>query len=137
MWILLAFLIAAAVGLAIVLTLARHTSTRQQEYPWPLDEVSKLHVAIVGGLAGFAFTGVVLVVTLARNSRNQAELDTVILMFLVAYLFWVGAAFLISYVPNARACGDFVQRVHFSLASTIEYRNRVSRMVCARAIAAR
>lgn len=71
--------------------------------------MSKLHVGIVGSLAGFAFTGVVLVVTLV--------------MFLVAYLYWVGSAFLISYLPDARTSGgDFVQRVHFSLASTIEYR---------------
>jgi hypothetical protein len=44
-------------------------------------------------------------------------------MFLVAYLYWVGSAFLISYLPDARTSGGhFVQRVHFSLASTIEYR---------------
>jgi len=43
-------------------------------------------------------------------------------MFLVAFLYWVGSAFLISYLPHASTSGDFVQRVHFSLASTIEYR---------------
>lgn len=86
--------------------------------------MSKLHVGIVGSLAGFAFTGVVLVVTLAQDrARSQVALDTVIVMFLVAYLYWVGSAFLISYLPDARTSGgDFVQRVHFSLASTIEYR---------------
>jgi hypothetical protein len=66
----------------------------------------------------------VLVVTLARDTTEAAKiaLDTAIVMFLVAYLYWVGSAFLISYLPHVRTSGDFVQRVHFSLASTIEYR---------------
>ena len=43
-------------------------------------------------------------------------------MFLVAFLFGVGSAFLISYMPHVDTSGDLVPRVHFSLASTIEYR---------------
>jgi hypothetical protein len=43
-------------------------------------------------------------------------------MFLVAYLWWVGNAFLISYIPHDETSGELVPRVHFSLASTIEYR---------------
>lgn len=124
MWAALAFVLVAAIGLAIVLATSRGGTPHRDDYPWLLDEVSKLHVTIVGGLAGFAFTGVVLVVTLARDrsSASQISLDTVIVMFLVAYLFWIGAAFLISYLPHHTRSGDFVQRVHFSLASTIEFR---------------
>jgi hypothetical protein len=79
---------------------------------------------IVGTLAGFAFTGVVLVVTLPSDKTATAHvaLDTVIAMFLVAYLYWVGSAFLISFLPHIRTTGNFVQRVHFSLALTLEYR---------------
>ena len=58
-------LLAAALGLAAVLRAGSHGSAKRNEYPWPLVEVSKLHVGIVGSVAGFAFTGVVLVVTLA------------------------------------------------------------------------
>lgn len=124
MWAVLGFIVASIAGLATVLGAGRSGSVRRGTYPWILDEVSKLHVGIVGTLAGFAFTGVVLVVTLARDRFPQPDvaLDTVIVMFLVAYLYWIGAAFLISYVPHESATGDFVQRVHFSLASTIEYR---------------
>jgi hypothetical protein len=43
-------------------------------------------------------------------------------MFLVAYLWWVGNAFLITYIPHKETSGDLVPRVHFSLASAIEYR---------------
>jgi hypothetical protein len=65
MWAVLGFVLAAALGLAAVLRAGSHGSAERNEYPWPLVEVSKLHVGIVGSLAGFAFTGVVLVVTLA------------------------------------------------------------------------
>ena len=121
---LLSFLIAAAIGVAAALGVMRRGSVRRGDYPWALDEVSKLHVVIVGTLAGFAFTGVVLVVTLPHGApgRAQISLDSVVAMFLVSYLYWVGSAFLISYLPHAGTSGDFVQRVHFSLATTIEYR---------------
>jgi hypothetical protein len=124
MWASLSFLVASAIGLVTVLVLARRGPIRRSEYPWALDAVSQLHVAIVGTLAGFAFTGVVLVVTFAhdRPGRQEISLDTVVVMFLVSYLYWVGSAFLISYLPHARTSGDLVQRVHFSLATTIEYR---------------
>ena len=124
MWSVLGFILASIIGLAVVLRAGRAGNPGRNEYPWPLDEVSKLHVAIVGNLAGFAFTGVVLVVTLSRERTGGAQisLDTVILMFLIAYLYWIGASFLISFFPNVLPSGDFVQRVHFGLALTIEYR---------------
>jgi hypothetical protein len=124
MWTLVSFMVASVIGLATVLSAGRRGSIRRRDYPWMLDAVSQLHVAVVGSLAGFAFTGVVLVVTLAHDRPGRAEisLDTVIVMFLVSYLYWVGSAFLISYLPHAGTNGDLVQRVHFSLASTIEYR---------------
>jgi hypothetical protein len=120
----LGFLIAATVGLTVVLGAGRRAAVQRNDYPWLLDEVSKLHVMVVGTLAGFAFTGVVLVVSLARDRSGAAlvSLDTVITMFLIAYLFCIGVAFLISYLPHAGTSGDLVQRIHFSLASTIEYR---------------
>ena len=124
MWAVWGFVTAALIGFAAVLVVGRRAAPRRGEFPWALDEVSKLHVGIVGTLAGFAFTAVVLVVTLARDTSavEKIALDTAIVMFLIAYLYWVGSAFLISYLPHARTSGDFVQRVHFSLASTLEYR---------------
>lgn len=124
MWVVLGFLIASALGLTTVLVACRGGSARQERYPWRLDETAKLHVGIIGNLAGFAFTGVVLVVTLIGNRPgvDRSSLDNVVVMFLVAYLFWIGSAFLISYLPHAETSGDFVPRVHFSLATTIEFR---------------
>lgn len=124
MWVVLGFLVAAAIGLATVLAASRRSSAMLGSHPWNLYDMAKAHVGIIGGLAGFAFTGVVLIVTIARDRSGIAEssLDTVIVMFLVAYLWWVGNAFLICYIPHADMSGELVPRVHFSLASTIEYR---------------
>jgi hypothetical protein len=124
MWAVLGFSLAAAIGLVVVLVMGRHGLARSKTYPWQLYATANMHVGIMGGLAGFAFTGVVLVVTLAhdRPGTVASSLDTVIVMFLVAYLWWVGNAFLISYIPHDETSGELVPRVHFSLASTIEYR---------------
>ena len=124
MWVILGFVLASLIGLTAVLRIGRSGNVRRDDYPWLLDEISRLHVAIVGNLAGFAFTGIVLVVTLSRERSGAAatSLNTVIVMFLVAYLYWIGASFLISFLPDVRTSGDFVQRLHFGLATTIEYR---------------
>jgi hypothetical protein len=124
MWAVLGFLIAAAIGLAVVIAACDRGSVQRDKYPWILYDTAKSHVGIMAGLAGFAFTGVVLVVTLARDRPGVADhsLDTVIVMFLVAYLWWIGNAFLITYIPHEETSGDLVPRVHFSLASTMEYR---------------
>ena len=124
MWTVLGFVLAAAIGLVVVLVIGRHGLARSKTYPWQLYATANMHVGIMGGLAGVAFTGVVLVVTLAhdRPGTMANSLDTVIVMFLVAFLWWVGNAFLISYIPHDETSGELVPRVHFSLASTIEYR---------------
>jgi hypothetical protein len=122
MWAVLGFLLAAAIGLVTVLAAGHRRSAHLGSHPWIVYDTAKGHVGIMAGLAGFAFTGVVLIVTLHRAGVAESSLDTVIVMFLVAYLWWVGNAFLISYLPHGDLSGDLVPRVHFSLASTIEYR---------------
>jgi hypothetical protein len=124
MWVVLSFLVAAAIGLAVVLATYRRGAVHLESHPWLLHETANLHVHILGGLAGFAFTGVVLIVTFSRERGGAVDtsLDIVTVMFLVAYLWWVGGAFLISYIPHKETSGDLVPRVHFSLASTMEYR---------------
>jgi hypothetical protein len=124
MWTVLGFTLAATIGLIVVLALGRRGLARSKTYPWQLYATANMHVGIMAGLAGVAFTGVVLVVTLAHDRPDIVanSLDTVIVMFLVAFLWWVGNAFLISYIPHDETSGELVPRVHFSLASTIEYR---------------
>ena len=89
MWAGLAFLPAAAIGLVTVLVACHRSSAHLGDHPWIVYDTAKSHIGIMAGLAGFAFTGVVLIVTLARDRPGIAEssLDTVIVMFLVAYLW--------------------------------------------------
>lgn len=124
MWTLLAFFVAVGIGLVAVLAVCRGGAAPSKNYPWILHDTAHAHVGVTASLAGFALTGIVLVVTLAHDQPASAagSLDTVIVMFLAAYLWWVGSAFLISYIPHHESSGEFVPRVHFSLASTIEYR---------------
>jgi hypothetical protein len=124
MAVVLAFVVAAAIGLAVVLALAGARTGPFDSHPWLLDETAKSHVNILAGLAGFAFAGIVLVVTFVRErtGAGDAALDVVITMFFVAFLWWIGGAFLISYLPSAEMAGGLAPRVHFSLATTLEYR---------------
>jgi len=124
MWAITGFLLAAGIGLATVLAMGRRGSAQSDRYPWIIYDTAKQHVSVMASLAGFALTGIVLVVSLARDRPGVAgaSLDTVVVMYLVAYLWWVGNAFLMSYIPHEATSGDLVPRVHFSLASTIEYR---------------
>src|SRR5258705_4678194 len=95
------FLVAAAIGLAIVLSVTRPGRATLEGHPWLLAETAKLHVGIMGGLAGFAFTAIVLLVSLAhdRSDIAAASFDTVVVMFIVSYFYYIGNAFLISYLP--------------------------------------
>jgi hypothetical protein len=124
MWAVIGLLLAIALGSVTVLAISNQPSAQLDDHPWLVTDTAKVHAGIMAGLAGFAFTGVVLIVTLARDRSRVADssLDAVVVMFLVAYLWWIGNAFLISYLPDGQLTSDLVPRVHFSLASTIEYR---------------
>jgi hypothetical protein len=124
MWVLVGFFVAATIGLLVALGVGRHGLAQTNDYPWILQDTAKMHAGITAGLAGFALTGVVLVVTLAhdRPAVARSPLDAVIVMFLVAYIWLVGNAFLVSYILDNKTSGELVPRLHFGLAATIEYR---------------
>jgi hypothetical protein len=124
MFVIAGFLLAAIVGLAIILTLCRSGGFYREKHPWNLYEAAWAHVQLLGGLAGFAFTGIILIVSFAmeRGAPTDPSLDTAVVMFLVAFLWWIGGAFLISFVPHDESAGDLMPRIHFSLATTLEYR---------------
>jgi len=58
MWAVMAFLLAAVIGLVAVLAMGRRGSAHSDRYPLILYDTAKLHVGITAGLAGFAFTGI-------------------------------------------------------------------------------
>jgi len=124
MWVLLGFFLVATIGLLTVLGVGRRGLVQTNDYPWILHDTAKSHAGMTAGLAGFALTGVVLVVTLAhgRPAIAGSPLDTVIVMFVVAYIWLIGNAFLVSYILDNKTSGELVPRVHFGLTATIEYR---------------
>jgi uncharacterized membrane protein YesL len=124
MFVITGFLAAAVIGVASVLVLARGGGLCREKHPWNLYEAAWAHVQLLGGLAGFAFTGIILIVSFAmeRGAPTDPALDTVVVMFLVAFLWWIGGAFLISFIPHDEARTELMPRVHFSLATTLEYR---------------
>jgi hypothetical protein len=124
MFVITGFVTAAVLGVALVLALARSGDTRRERHPWNLYEAAWTHVQLLGGLAGFAFTGIILIVSFAmeRGGPTDPALDTVVVMFLVAFLWWIGGAFLISFIPHDDTGAELMPRVHFSLATTLEYR---------------
>jgi hypothetical protein len=124
MWVLLGWAGATAIGVAAAGWLTRAGAPHLDRQPWLLYDTSKQHVTILGGLAGFAVTGIVLIASLTRSTPDidRGSLSAVVVMFVVAYFFYVGNAFLVSYVPHKDTSGDLLPRIHFSLVSTIEYR---------------
>jgi hypothetical protein len=124
MFVIVGFIVAAIAGLTIILTLCRSAGFHREKHPWNLYEAAWSHVQLLGGLAGFAFTGIILIVSFAmeRGGPSDSALDTVVVMFLIAFLWWIGGAFLISFVPHDKSAGDLMPRIHFSLATTLEYR---------------
>lgn len=120
-----AFVVMAVVGTMAVLAYSRPWTVSHDPTPWVLSELAGKHVVIMGGLAGFAVTGIVLIVGVAREqaSPSAVPLSTVVIMMVVAYFFYVGNAFLFSYfLPNREGSKNVPPRVHLALGSTIEYR---------------
>jgi len=124
MWILVAFVVVAVVGTSAALLFSRRGVERHDAPPWLLPELAGKHVGIMAGLAGFAVTGIVLIVGLARGQPTATTpLSTVVIMMLVAYFFYVGSAFLFTYLlPSRETSKNVPPRVHFALGSTMEYR---------------
>lgn len=124
MFVVLGFILAAMLGVGSCLVIFRSGKIDQDRQPWILNQAAWAHVQLLGGLAGFAFTGVILIVSFAmeRGGPSDPSFDTVVVMYLVAFLWWIGCAFLLSFIPNDEVSGDAMSRIHFSLATTIEYR---------------
>jgi hypothetical protein len=96
-----------------------------REIPWDFRELASRLVVIAGGLAGFAVTGMVLLVTLARDEADAEtdSFDATVFMFLTGYLFFVSAAFLFAFLPRVDADGKQPARIQFGLAANLMFRS--------------
>jgi hypothetical protein len=96
------FLIVATIAIAAALLVAgpRHTVSRDPTFE--LEDVSGRQVPILGALAGFAVTGVVFLVTQARNvpDPTSTSFTTVLAMFVVAYMGYFSSSVLFANVSH-------------------------------------
>jgi hypothetical protein len=122
-------LVAAVVCMVIAAVVVTWSDSGDRFYhsaiPWDLREVAGRMVVIAGGLAGFAVTGMVLLVTLARDKADvQTDaFNATVFMFLTAYLFFVSSAFLFAFLPKADASGEEPARVQFGVAANLMFRS--------------
>jgi hypothetical protein len=82
------YLIAASVATLMVWAAADRGGPVARDRSIDLAELGGRHVSIVGGLAGFAVTGMVLIVTLGRSlpDASGTPFTTLLTMFFVAYM---------------------------------------------------
>jgi hypothetical protein len=125
MWALVAAAVCLAVTVPIVTVFGRGPRTRAQDIPWNLNELAGRQVIIAGGLAGYAVTGIVLLVTLAGD---RADVETnfynaLVFMFITAYLFFVSTAFLFALLPRFDVDGTEPARVQFGIAANLMLRS--------------
>jgi hypothetical protein len=84
----IAYLVVAVAAVVVALLAAGLRFKTQRDPAWDLGEISARHVGPLGGLAGFAVTGTILLVTLARDAPNAggATFTSILAMFVVAYI---------------------------------------------------
>lgn len=120
---LIGFMVVTIASVPIVVYLGRNAPLRENQLPWDLVEVASRQIVVLGGLAGFAVTNIVLLVTFAPDRIDSADpFDAVITMFLVAYFFYAGTAVLMGYIPREDSLNPHRPRVQFVLATLLQYR---------------
>ena len=104
-----AFLLVASVAIAAALLAAgpRHTTVRDPAFG--LEDVAGRHVSVLGALAGFAVTAIVLLVTQGRNVLEPTGLafTTVLAMFVVAYMGYFSSSVLYANVAKGTEDAPF------------------------------
>jgi len=108
------YFVVAGVAIVAALLVAGPHHVVERDPTFELEDVSARQVPILGALAGFAVTGVVFLVTQARNvpDATSTSFTTVVAMFVVAYMGYFSSSVLFANVSH-RADEDAV----FDLAS--------------------
>jgi hypothetical protein len=96
------YLVAAIVAIVAALSIAGPRHALERDPTFELEDVSARQVPILGALAGFAVTGVVFLVTQARNvpDATSTSFTTVVIMFVVAYMGYFSSSVLFANVSH-------------------------------------
>lgn len=89
-----------AIGAALWVVGPRYVVARDPTFE--IGDVSARHVTILGGLAAFAVTGIIFLVTQAQNvpDPSGASFTTVLAMFVVAYMGYFSSSLLFANVSH-------------------------------------
>ena len=103
------YLIVATVAITAALLAAGPHYVVRRDPTFELEDVSARQVPILGALAGFAVTGVVFLVTQARNvpDPSSTSFTTVVLMFVVAYMGYFSSSVLFANVSHRAEDSSF------------------------------
>jgi hypothetical protein len=82
------YLIAVSVAIAATVIAAGPRQVTRRDESLEIGDIAARQVSVIGGLAGFAVTGIVLLVTLSRNlpDASTTSFTTILAMFVVAYM---------------------------------------------------
>jgi hypothetical protein len=103
------YLVVAILAVAAALLVAGPHHVVERDPTFELEDVSGRQVPILGALAGFAVTGVVFLVTQARNvpDPGSTSFTTVVTMFVVAYMGYFSSSVLFANVSHRAEEGTF------------------------------
>jgi hypothetical protein len=103
------FLVAAGLSSLVVMWLAGRDYAVNRDPSVDLAEIGGRHVGILGGLAGFAVTAMVLLVTLGRDlpDASGAAFTTLLTMFFVAYMGFVATSLMFATITDRQATEGF------------------------------
>ena len=96
------YLLAATIAIGTALWVAGPRYLVVRDPTFEIGDVSARHVTILGGLAAFAVTGIIFLVTQARNVADPsgASFTTVLAMFVVAYMGYFSSSLLFANVSH-------------------------------------
>jgi hypothetical protein len=124
-WAVIGYLVVSLASVATMLIVAWERPASRPP-SWDLGDVARKQVIISSGLAGFAITGLVLLLTLTRSEPGglSEPFAAVVVMFVVAYMSYVSAALMYSNLVRSNdSLPADPQAVQYSLAAPQFYRS--------------
>jgi hypothetical protein len=96
------YLLAAGIAIGTALWFVGPLYVVKRDPTFEIGDVSARHVTILGGLAAFAVTGIIFLVTQAQNvpDASGAAFTTVLAMFVVAYMGYFSSSLLFANVSH-------------------------------------
>jgi hypothetical protein len=119
MAVVLGYLISTIVATVVVWAAAGRSYSIVRDPQVSLTDLGGRHVGILSGLAGFAVTGMVLLVTLGRNIPDTSSISyvTVVTMFFVSWMAYSGAGFMFANVSDSRPASNEEGNPAFDIAA--------------------